>query len=83
MSGNQEKNALGKYFTIGLVRIMGIALMAVGFAVLLNNFMELPDIAGYFLIIMGGFEFIVLPILLARSWKTPSDKNSNAGIEKE
>lgn len=83
MTGNQQKNALSKYLIIGIVRIMGIAVMAVGFAVLLNGFMQLPDFAGYFLIFMGGFEFIVMPIFLARVWKTPDDRDNkkNAGIE--
>lgn len=83
MKNDQQKNAISKYITIGLVRIMGIAVMAVGFAVLLNGFMQLSDFAGYFLIFMGGFEFIVMPIFLARVWKTPddSDNKKNAGIE--
>lgn len=90
MKGNQQKNALSKYFTIGIVRIMGIAVMAIGFAILLNDFMQLPDAMGYFLIFMGGFEFIAMPILLARAWKTPEDEDTpdgdnkkNAGIEKQ
>lgn len=85
MKANEQKNALSKYLIIGLVRIMGIAIMAVGFAVLLNDFMQLPDSLGYFLIFMGGFEFIVIPIFLARTWKTPNDRNNkkNAGIEKQ
>lgn len=93
MSANQQKNALGKYFVIGLVRIMGIAIMAVGFAIILNGLGDWPEDMGYFLVFMGGFEFIVMPILLARAWKTPDDEKNakrnakknakrNAGIEK-
>lgn len=93
MSDNQQKNALGKYFVIGLVRIMGIAIMAIGFAIILNGLGDWPESMGYFLIFMGGFEFIVMPILLARVWKTPDDEKNvqknakknakkNAGIEK-
>ncbi len=80
MNNHQQKNALSKYLTIGLVRIIGIAMMAVGFAILLNDFMQLSDGVAYFLIVMGGFAFIVLPILLARAWKTP-DEGNDADIE--
>ncbi len=84
MNGNQQKNALSKYLTIGIVRIMGIAMMAVGFAILLNDFLALEAFIGFSLIFVGAFEFILMPILLARVWKTPDDKNNNknAGIEK-
>lgn len=84
LKGSQQKNALGKYFTIGLVRIMGIAIMAVGFAIILNGLGDWPEMVGYFFIFMGGFEFIVMPIILARAWKTPENRDDrNAGIEKE
>lgn len=76
----EQKYAAGKYLIIGLVRVMGIAIMAVGFAIILNDFMQLPEILGYFLAFMGAFEFIVMPIILAKMWKTPDDQN-NAGIE--
>lgn len=85
MTGNQQKNALGKYLIIGAVRIMGIAMMAIGFAIVLNDFLTLETFIGYVLIFVGGFEFIIMPILLARAWKTPDDrdKKKNAGIEKQ
>lgn len=82
-----QKNAAGKYLIIGLVRIMGIAMMAVGFAVILNGFMQWPEILGYFLVFMGAFEFIAMPIILARAWKTPEvekfdAKNTNKNKDK-
>lgn len=80
VQGRQQRHAMTKYLVIGLVRIMGIAIMTVGFAILLNDFMQLSEILGYFLVFMGAIEFIVMPIMLARMWKTPDDKN-NAGIE--
>lgn len=78
MAGNQQKNAAIKYFIIGFVRVMGIAIMAAGFAVILNGFMQLPEILGYFLAFMGAFEFIAMPIILAKIWKTPENEKSDA-----
>jgi len=81
---NTQRSTKAKYFIIGLVRIMGVAILAIGFAVILNDFMQLPAAIGYFLVVMGAFEFIAMPIILARAWKTPDDdeKRKNAGIEK-
>lgn len=75
MNSDQQKHAMFKYWIIGLVRIMGIVIMAIGFAILVNGFMQFPPILGYFLVFMGVFEFVAMPIILARMWKTPDDEN--------
>ncbi len=82
MSDNPLKaesgSVLAKYIIIGLTRVLGIAIMAVGFAVLLNNLGGLPDFVGYIFIALGFFQAIGMPFILGRLWKSQDKKN--AGI---
>ena len=73
----ENGSVLAKYFIIGLTRVLGIVIMAVGFAVLLNNLGGLPDFIGYIFIALGFFQSIGMPFILGRLWKSQAKKNAN------
>ncbi len=71
MNGEEEKRARNRYLIISAARLSGTVLLAIGLAVIANGFMDLPIEAGYLIFAVGVFEFIALPVLLSRRWKTP------------
>ncbi len=74
MNEDYEAQAKLRFFIIGFVRLMGAFLMAFGLAVIARGFMDIPKPAGFAFFAFGLFEFLVLPIILSRKWKSPSDQ---------
>ena len=64
--------ARARFVIIQLVRIGGVALAWFGLMIIGGKF-DLPPLAGYFFAVAGVVEAMVLPVLLARRWKTPSE----------
>jgi hypothetical protein len=62
--------ARARFFTIVLVRWGGVALVLLGLLIARRR-IDLPVEAGYALLVIGVFEALVLPVLLARRWKSP------------
>jgi hypothetical protein len=63
---NQARN---RFMMIQLMRIGGVAMILFGIAVL-RDVVELPDIAGYVLVVMGMGEAFFVPQMLARLWSS-------------
>lgn len=70
MNDNDAK-ARNRYLIISVARLSGAVLLAIGLAIIANGFMDLPIELGYALFAIGVFEFIALPVLLSRRWKSP------------
>ncbi|MFC4290837.1 hypothetical protein ACFOWX_00205 [Sphingorhabdus arenilitoris] len=70
---SDEGKARQRYLVISAARLAGAIFMAIGLGIIANGFMDLPVEAGYMLFAMGVIEFIVVPVLLARMWKTPEE----------
>ena len=71
MSGDP---ALAKFAAIQFARLSGVVLILVGLLVnadRLPALTGLPDAAASVMIGVGLVDFFVLPILLARRWRTP------------
>ncbi len=65
-----EDVARARWLAITAVRLAGVAVVVVGiFGV--RGVIELPDIACYILIGIGLFDVFLVPLLLARKWRTP------------
>lgn len=62
--------ARARYFVIQMLRISGVALVVLGIAIIRRK-IDLPEIAGYFIVAVGLFDALLMPSLLARKWKTP------------
>jgi len=60
-----------RFFVLGAVRLMGVVLAFTGISILVKRWVEPAEIIGPLLIAVGAFEVMVLPLILARQWRTP------------
>lgn len=76
MNENDGSEALARkrYTVISSVRIFGGAMLIFGLAIIANGFMGLPVMAGYICFAIGAFDFIALPAILSRKWKSQPDQ---------
>jgi drug/metabolite transporter (DMT)-like permease len=75
----QPDDALAKkrFFAITAMRLMGALLVLAGF-VLIRGGVELAGQPtdrwiGVAVVLVGAFDFAVMPLLLARRWRSPRD----------
>ena len=73
MTQDEETKAQQRFLVLNLVRIGGAIMLAIGLAVISNGTFGLPVAAGYVLFLIGMFEFMLVPLLLAKRWKSPKD----------
>ncbi len=62
--------AKARFIVIQLARWSGVAMLLLGLLAMQGK-LDLPPAAGYLLAAAGLFGAFVVPILLARRWKTP------------
>jgi hypothetical protein len=65
-----EDVARARYFTISAVRLGGVAMVIVGLLGL-KGYFEYPAFAGYILVVVGLLDVFLVPLLLARKWRSP------------
>ena len=75
----QPDDALAKkrFFAINAMRLMGAVFVLVGFVLIRGGW----DLAGQptdrwigvAVVLIGAFDFAVMPLLLARRWRSPKD----------
>jgi hypothetical protein len=74
MINDDNPLAIKRYYIISGLRLCGAIILAVGLAVIANNFRSWPIELGYLLFAIGAFFFIVMPVMLARKWKSPPEQ---------
>ena len=62
--------ARGRYVVMQMLRLSGVAMVLVGLLVI-NRKIDLPEVAGYGLLVVGLLDVFLMPALLAKRWKTP------------
>ena len=67
-----EDVARGRWMAINLLRIAGVAMVIVGLLGLQGVF-EYPAIAGYVLVGVGLLDVFLVPLILARKWRSPRE----------
>ena len=72
LSGAPEPSPLEKkrFMAIQLIRLMGAALVLLG-VLIAGGKIDLPPLVGYVLVLVGLVDLIVMPLVLARRWRTP------------
>jgi hypothetical protein len=70
--GQDTNDALARnrWMVINAVRMGGLAMALIGILGLGHVF-EYPVVAAYVLVAVGLADFFVMPLLLARKWRTP------------
>jgi len=61
--------AKARFLTIQAVRLSGVVTAVLG-ALVLGGILPLPQIAGYILVALGVAEIFILPIVLAKRWRS-------------
>ena len=72
---SREKLARLRFFVISLFRLIGGILVLAGFAIISGGLAitgtPQDRIIGVILVLFGVFEFAIMPLILARRWRTP------------
>lgn len=66
-----KDSAQTRFFIISAFRIFGSLLFALGLAMQNNLFPTLPEVLGTALLFVGLSTAFVVPLILARAWKSP------------
>ena len=62
--------AKSRFIVIQAMRWIGLALVLLGLLIV-NRKVDLPEAAGYGLVVFGLFDALIMPTILARRWKSP------------
>lgn len=73
MTQEEETKAQQRFLVLNLVRISGAIMLVIGLAVIANGVFGLPVAAGYVLFLVGIVDFMLVPLLLAKRWKSRQD----------
>ncbi len=73
MTPEEESKAHYRFLVINIVRITGAIMLVLGLAVIARGVFGLPAAAGYVLFLIGIVDFMLVPLLLAKRWKSPKD----------
>lgn len=71
MTAEEEAKAKQRFFALGLLRLSGAVLIAIGMGAITKGLFGLPLMAGYTFFAIGILDFIILPLILAKRWKSP------------
>ncbi|WP_439568668.1 hypothetical protein [Sphingopyxis sp.] len=75
----QADDALAKkrFLAITIMRLMGVAFVAIGFILISGGFslagQPTDRWIGVAIVLVGVFDFAVMPLLLARRWRSPKN----------
>lgn len=73
MTPEEETRAQYRFLIINIVRISGAIMLVLGLAIIARGVFDLPIEAGYVLFLVGIIDFILVPVLLAKRWKSSKD----------
>lgn len=73
MTPEEETRAQYRFLILNLVRISGAIMLVLGLAIIARGVFDLPELAGYVLFAIGIIDFMLVPLLLAKKWKSPKD----------
>ena len=69
MGQTDHDPAKARFLTIQAVRLSGVVTAVLG-ALVLGGILPLPEIAGHILVALGVAEIFILPIVLAKRWRS-------------
>lgn len=63
--------AAARFAVIQIMRLAGVAMVVLGMLAATGRLSQLPEWAGYLLLVIGLADVFVMPTLLARRWRSP------------
>ncbi|ABF53812.1 hypothetical protein [Sphingopyxis alaskensis] len=77
MTPADDTLAKKRFFAMTIMRLMGVAFIAIGFILISGGFalagQPTDRWIGVAIVLIGAFDFAVMPLLLARRWRSPRD----------
>ena len=70
MTPEEETKAQYRFLVLNIVRLTGAVMLVIGLAVIAREAFGLPKAAGYMLFFVGFAEFLLVPVFLAKRWKS-------------
>jgi hypothetical protein len=70
MTPEEETKAQYRFLVINICRITGAIMLVIGLAVIAREAFGLPKAAGYVLFLFGMLDFLLVPVFLAKRWKS-------------
>lgn len=67
----EYQRARSRFFMIGAVRLAGAVTIALAVAISYGRIDGVPGELAYVLLVLGVIEFLVLPQMLVKRWKSP------------
>jgi len=71
MNTDPDTLARNRFFAIGALRLTGVAMLVVGLMAVSGRIAAIPPVAGYILVLIGLADFLIVPRVLARRWRSP------------
>lgn len=68
MDENQVRN---RFLVISVLRVAGALLVMFGLVIAAGRLPDVPRIVGIVAVLVGALDFALVPLLLARRWRTP------------
>ena len=69
---SERDPAAARFAVIQLMRLSGVAMVVLGIMIAGRELLpQLPQWAGYLLIAVGLADVFVVPVMLARKWRSP------------
>lgn len=65
--------ARARFFALGFLRLGGVALAFLGISILAKRWIEPAEVIGGLFLVMGAVNVLVLPVVLAKRWRTPKE----------
>jgi drug/metabolite transporter (DMT)-like permease len=66
-----DTQARNRFLAISLLRIAGALLVMFGVVIAAGRLPEVPRVVGIIAVLVGALDFALVPLLLARRWRTP------------
>jgi len=77
MTPTNDALARKRFFALTIMRLMGVAFIAIGFILMSGGFALVGQPTdrwiGAAIVLVGAFDFAVMPLLLARRWRSPKE----------
>ena len=76
---SQADDALAKkrFFALSIMRLMGVTFAMIGFILISGGFplagQPTDRWIGVAIVLVGAFDFAVMPLILARRWRSPKE----------
>lgn len=66
-----DSQARNRYLAISLLRLGGALAIMFGLVIAAGRLPEVPRIVGIIAVLVGALDFALVPLWLARRWRTP------------